>query len=138
MAGAEAWLIRNYSNPSRGVSVSVMLLGGLPGKISTHTPDVCYTGAGYTLNSASAFEHRDGPDRRSAGFKTALATRKGRIHRICGFSGAGTPRMVGQHPKNPASGIRGRTARQYSANSTSSGRLPESSSIPEAILATIS
>ena len=77
MAGAEAWLIRNYSNPSRGVSVSVMLLGGLPGKISTHTPDVCYTGAGYTLNSASAFEHRDGPDRRSAGFKTALATREG-------------------------------------------------------------
>ena len=77
MAGAVACLGRVYSNPIRGVSVSVLLLGGLPGKISTHTPDVCYTGAGYTLDSISAFQHRDGPDLPPAEFRTALATRQG-------------------------------------------------------------
>ena len=77
MAGAVACLARRYTNPSRGVSVSVLLLGGLPGKISTHTPDVCYPGAGYTLDSPSAFQCRDGPDERQAEFRTALATREG-------------------------------------------------------------
>lgn len=77
MAGAVIYLGRIYSNPSRGVSVSVMLLGGLPGKISTHTPDVCYRGAGYTLDSPEAFQRRYGPDNDRAEFRTALATRGG-------------------------------------------------------------
>jgi len=77
MAGAVACLGRVYSNPSRGVSVSVLLLGGLPGKISTHTPDVCYNGGGYTVDSPSAFQRRDGPDEHQAEFRTALATRGG-------------------------------------------------------------
>jgi hypothetical protein len=77
MAGAVACLARVYSNPKRGVSVSVMLLGGLPGKISTHTPDVCYTGAGFTLGSTSAFQHPVATDVGPAEFRTALATREG-------------------------------------------------------------
>jgi hypothetical protein len=77
MAGAEAWLARRYTNPGRGVSVSVLLLGGLPGKISTHTPDVCYTGAGYVLQSAVPFNRTYGPDGHQAGFRTALAARGG-------------------------------------------------------------
>jgi len=77
MAGAVACLNRVYSNPSRGVSVSVLLLGGLPGKISTHTPDVCYPGAGYTLDSPAAFQRRYGPEDRPAEFRTALAAREG-------------------------------------------------------------
>jgi len=77
LAGAEACLGRMYSNPSRGVSVSVLLLGGLPGKISTHTPDVCYRGAGYTLDAIAPFERRSGPDGRRAEFRTAVATREG-------------------------------------------------------------
>ena len=44
MAGAVACVARKYSNPGRGVTVSVLLLGGLPGDISNHTPDVCYPG----------------------------------------------------------------------------------------------
>ncbi len=66
MAGAVACLARVYTNPSRGVSVSVLLLGGLPGKISTHTPDVCYRGAGYTLDSPARFRLPLRP-RRTAG-----------------------------------------------------------------------
>jgi len=76
LAGAVACLGRVYSNPS-GVSVSVLLLGGLPGKIATHTPDVCYRGAGYNLDSPAAFQRRYGALSREAEFRTAVATREG-------------------------------------------------------------
>ncbi len=77
MTGAVAYLGRVYTNPSRGVSVSVLLLGGLPGKISTHTPDVCYRGGGYTLDSPSPFKRQYGPDDQPAEFLTMLATHEG-------------------------------------------------------------
>jgi Protein of unknown function (DUF3485) len=77
MAGAVACLARRYTNPSRGISVTVLLVGGLPGKIVTHTPDACYPTAGYTLDSPAPFEYRPGPDQPPAGFRTALATRGG-------------------------------------------------------------
>ena len=77
MAGAVACLARRYSSPIRGVSVSVLLFGGLPGIISAHTPDVCYPGAGYTLDAPSVFQRRDSRGDRRAEFRTALATRGG-------------------------------------------------------------
>jgi hypothetical protein len=77
LAGAVACLCRRYSNPIRGVSVTVLMFGGLPGSISMHTPDVCYTGAGYTLNSPSVVKRQDGPANHRAEFRTALATRAG-------------------------------------------------------------
>jgi hypothetical protein len=77
MAGAEAWLSRVYTNSRRGVSVSVLLLGGLPGKISTHTPEVCYAGAGYDLGTLSPYDRPYGSEGRRAGFRTALAARGG-------------------------------------------------------------
>jgi hypothetical protein len=77
MAGAVACLARRYSDPRRGLSVTVLLLGGLPGKISTHTPDVCYRGGGYNLDAPSGFRRRYGQDDRTAEFRTMLATRAG-------------------------------------------------------------
>jgi hypothetical protein len=78
MTGAVASLSRVYANPGRGVSVSVLLLGGLPGKISTHTPDVCYTGAGFILDSPSLYDYRyDSGGERRAEFQTAVARREG-------------------------------------------------------------
>jgi Protein of unknown function (DUF3485) len=77
MAGAEAWLCRVYTNPRRGVSVSVLLLGGLPGKMSTHTPEICYAGAGYDLGTPAAYNRPHGADGRRAGFRTAAAVRGG-------------------------------------------------------------
>lgn len=78
MAGAQACLSRVYTNARNGTSVSVLLVGGLPGDIASHTPDVCYRGAGYQLETPVAFEYRPrtgaGP---RAGFRTALATRNG-------------------------------------------------------------
>lgn len=77
MAGAVACLSRRYTNLKTGASVNVMLLGGLPGRISTHTPDACYPGAGYSLESPTQFLYAYGPDGRRAEFRTALATRGG-------------------------------------------------------------
>ncbi|MBV8309680.1 MAG: exosortase-associated EpsI family protein, partial [Planctomycetaceae bacterium] len=45
IAGAVGQISRVYTNPTKGLTVSVLLLCGLPGNISTHTPDVCYPGA---------------------------------------------------------------------------------------------
>jgi Protein of unknown function (DUF3485) len=75
LAGAEACLARVYTNPGRGVTVSVLLVGGLPGKISTHTPELCYTASGYDLGTPSAYDRRYGANGRRANFRTALATR---------------------------------------------------------------
>jgi hypothetical protein len=77
MAGAVACLHRRYTNATRGVTVSVLLLGGLPGKIATHTPDVCYRGAGYQLESLTDYAYTYGPEQRKAEFKTAVASRGG-------------------------------------------------------------
>jgi hypothetical protein len=76
-AGAVACLSRRYTNRKTGASVSVLLLGGLPGRISTHTPDVCYPGAGFSLGTPEPFNYAYGPEPRRAGFRAALATRGG-------------------------------------------------------------
>ena len=61
----------------RGVTVSVLLLGGLPGDISNHTPDVCYPGAGYSLNASRPLITAMGQAEKRAGFRTGLAMRGG-------------------------------------------------------------
>ena len=76
MAGAVGQILRVYTNPRRD-SGAVLLLCGLPGNISTHTPDACYPGAGYTLGKAESFVHRYGVPERTAEFQTAVASREG-------------------------------------------------------------
>ena len=46
------------------------------GAITTHTPDACYPGAGYTLGNAEKFELKYGAGQR-AEFQTAVASRNG-------------------------------------------------------------
>ena len=77
MAGAVGQISRVYTNPTNGLAVSVLLLCGLPGNISTHTPDACYPGAGYTLGNSEKFVHRYGVPERAAEFQTAVASRTG-------------------------------------------------------------
>jgi hypothetical protein len=74
--GATTYLARRYTNPKRGAAVTMLLLGGLPGRIAAHTPDICYSGAGYVLTPSAVLERRFG-DARKAAFKTALAAREG-------------------------------------------------------------
>jgi hypothetical protein len=77
MAGADAYLARVYTNTARGISISVLLLGGLPGKITTHTPDVCYRSAGYELTVPAPFEYSPRTDGPRSVFRTATALRRG-------------------------------------------------------------
>jgi len=45
--GTVGCLARRYRNQVSGATVSVLLVCGRPGPVSVHTPDVCYSGAGY-------------------------------------------------------------------------------------------
>ena len=45
--GIRGCVFRKYHNIRTGASVSVLLVCGRGGPISVHTPDVCYTAAGY-------------------------------------------------------------------------------------------
>ena len=38
---------RRYTSPTSGRSGAVTFIWGVPGSVSTHTPDVCYPGSGY-------------------------------------------------------------------------------------------
>jgi hypothetical protein len=42
-------MTRRYVNRRDGRALDVLLVCGRPGPISVHTPDICYTGAGYVL-----------------------------------------------------------------------------------------
>jgi len=46
-AGIQGYVCRKYKNVQTGEVVSTLLVCGRGGPISVHTPDVCYTGAGY-------------------------------------------------------------------------------------------
>jgi hypothetical protein len=75
MTGAVGNVSRVYTNNAKGQSVSILVLTGLPGDISTHTPDVCYPGAGYVLGAAEDYTRSYGDHK--AGFRTATASKGG-------------------------------------------------------------
>jgi hypothetical protein len=77
MTGATGHILRIYTNASIGQSVSVLLLSGLPGDISTHTPDVCYPGAGYKLATPQPYSFHYGTPGQTVEFRTAVASREG-------------------------------------------------------------
>ena len=104
MAGAVGYISRVYTNPGKGLSISVLLLSGLPGDISTHTPDACYPGAGLrprhhgplflqVWNAPRTGRPSSGP-RWPAG--------EGPIRPPCDSSGRGTVPRDGPHPKTHA------------------------------------
>lgn len=49
-AGAKAYWARHYINQKTKDSVLVILMCGRAGKMAVHTPEVCYSGAGYELH----------------------------------------------------------------------------------------
>ena len=44
-------LLRSYVNKKTGDAVSLFLVSGLPGPISTHVPETCFSGSGYELRA---------------------------------------------------------------------------------------
>ncbi len=53
-AGAKGYWMRSYVNARTGESILVILMCGRAGKMSVHTPEVCYRGAGYELQGQPA------------------------------------------------------------------------------------
>ena len=47
----DGYLSRTYTNQGTGATVSLLIVGGKPGPISVHTPDICFSGAGYELKN---------------------------------------------------------------------------------------
>jgi hypothetical protein len=77
MAGAVNYLARRYTHAGRGITLTVLLLCGLPGNISTHSPEICYPGEGFSLDEATGFTRDYGSPNGPAEFRTALAKRGG-------------------------------------------------------------
>jgi hypothetical protein len=48
-AGARGYWMRLYRNGQSGEAITVLLMCGRAGKMSVHTPDLCYGGAGYEI-----------------------------------------------------------------------------------------
>ena len=46
-AEVTGYLMRRYVRPSTGDAVSVLIVCGLPGPVTVHTPEICYEGTGY-------------------------------------------------------------------------------------------
>jgi hypothetical protein len=53
-AGAQAYVIREYTHAESKASISMVLMCGRPGRMAVHTPEVCYRGAGYEVADAAA------------------------------------------------------------------------------------
>jgi hypothetical protein len=49
LAGARAYWARTYTDRRGGGTVLAILMCGRSGKMSVHTPEICYRGAGYDL-----------------------------------------------------------------------------------------
>jgi hypothetical protein len=47
MAEIAGYVARRYERSGGGTAVTVLLVCGRPGPISVHTPDICYSGAGF-------------------------------------------------------------------------------------------
>jgi hypothetical protein len=77
MTGAVGNVRRIYRSHRKGQDISVLLLTGLPGDISTHTPEACYPGAGFALGTPETVVCRYGSPPRLAEFRTAVAKKGG-------------------------------------------------------------
>jgi len=44
-------MARRFTNHQLGKSVTVSFISGVPGKVATHTPDVCYPGSGFKMRT---------------------------------------------------------------------------------------
>jgi hypothetical protein len=61
-AGLAGALARRYVHRTTGQVVSIYLGCGRPGPVSVHTPEVCYSGSGFQVESPVAFTLPTGPD----------------------------------------------------------------------------
>ncbi len=75
---------RRYVSASTGHSSVVTIISGIPGSVSTHTPDICYVGSGYKCPRSPRRETLELPDGKSvtyyvADFEKKTATKAERV-----------------------------------------------------------
>ncbi len=76
-AGAKAYWMRTYTNERTRAQILVILMCGRSGKMAIHTPEVCYSGAGYSLSDPPAVFNVKGESNEEFGqFWTAPFTKK--------------------------------------------------------------
>jgi len=89
---AKGYLMRQYVNQETKASVLVILMCGRPGKMAVHTPEVCYSGAGYELHdqpAACAIQNEHSSE--AAQFWTAQFTKKaGRLRLYWAWNARGS------------------------------------------------
>jgi len=90
--GAKGYWMRQYVNQETKASVLVILMCGRPGKMAVHTPEVCYSGAGYELHdqpAACAIQNEHSSE--AAQFWTAQFTKKaGRLRLYWAWNARGS------------------------------------------------
>ena len=70
--------VGEYRNRRDGRRLSVLLVCGRPGPITSHSPEVCFLGAGYEfLSSPAAWRTQYGSPSRPAQFQTARTRKTG-------------------------------------------------------------
>jgi hypothetical protein len=52
-AGIVGHIMRHYQNRKTGTGVSMLVVCGRPGRISVHTPDICFAGIGYEMTRSA-------------------------------------------------------------------------------------
>lgn len=86
---------RRYQSTATGQSGVITIISGIPGSVSTHTPDVCYVGSGYRILRGPNKETIRLPDRGTATVYTAdfekrSATKSDRVRVRWAWSTDGT------------------------------------------------
>ena len=70
-AGLDGLIMRHYENRRTGRMTNVVLVCGRPGPVSVHTPEICYSGAGFQMVQSQPVSFSVNPDSRTAEFLTA-------------------------------------------------------------------
>jgi hypothetical protein len=85
--GAKSYWMRHYVNQKTKDSVLVILMCGRSGRMAVHTPEVCYSGAGYELQDQPTASAIKGDER----FWTAQFTKKaGQLRLYWAWNARGT------------------------------------------------
>ncbi len=70
-AGAQGYWMREYTNAQSKMSMVVILMCGRSGRMAVHTPEVCYSGAGFEMRQAAPTELVVHQKNQDMGFWTA-------------------------------------------------------------------
>lgn len=103
IAEVSSYVSRMYTNKKNGERVSILLIGGRPGPIAVHSPDVCYQGAGYKMGNKTLQAIRGVHEGRPPEFWVAKFTKEpvpAPLHIMWAWSAGGlfiapdTPRLM--------------------------------------------